>query len=250
MLVEIPGIPISKSRHRTFLRHGKIMTYDCQNEEKLFVKNFLKNFVNLKLTSFNHEDVIEISKILKARAFSISFNFYLPFPKTDSVVRENRTLWGFDHMTDKPDCDNLEKFYLDCANGILYQDDRQIIHMESKKIYCSKPKTVINIMPVHSIQLDPKAEKIFENISPSQLVELMEVINELHSCSLDFDEEPIIPDSDHNREIYQKRLARTACLLSELSEVYLPYFKKISKSCPNYYLECKTDLHRFGKPIC
>ena len=39
------------------------------------------------------------------------------------------------YMTKTPDIDNLIKFYLDAMNGIFFEDDRQIIRIESEKLY-------------------------------------------------------------------------------------------------------------------
>jgi hypothetical protein len=52
------------------------------------------------------------------------------------------------HHNKKPDLDNLCKFILDTMNGLVFKDDSQICAMGAKKIYSSKPGTLIKITPL------------------------------------------------------------------------------------------------------
>lgn len=42
--------------------------------------------------------------------------------------------WPYYHAI-RPDIDNLIKFYLDCAQGVFFEDDCQIVNIQAKKIY-------------------------------------------------------------------------------------------------------------------
>jgi len=44
-----------------------------------------------------------------------------------------------------PDIDNYEKFILDCMNGIVFVDDRQVVSIRSDKRYTLNPRTEVNI---------------------------------------------------------------------------------------------------------
>lgn len=44
-----------------------------------------------------------------------------------------------------PDLSNMIKFYEDCLNGILWEDDRLIVEIYSFKIYAETPGTLIII---------------------------------------------------------------------------------------------------------
>jgi len=64
---------------------------------------------------------------------SLSLEFILPRPKSipDSQLYSKR----------KPDLDNLIKAVLDALNGVVYEDDRQVYHIEAHKIYEDKINT-------------------------------------------------------------------------------------------------------------
>jgi len=47
--------------------------------------------------------------------------------------------------TGKPDLDNLAKLVLDAANGILWDDDSQIIKLHLSKMYSGKPGYILII---------------------------------------------------------------------------------------------------------
>ncbi len=44
-----------------------------------------------------------------------------------------------------PDADNLVKMCLDCMNGVVYVDDRQIYEIYAEKLYGEEPRTEIVI---------------------------------------------------------------------------------------------------------
>ena len=47
--------------------------------------------------------------------------------------------------TIKPDCDNLAKFYCDVMNGIVYEDDKQVVSLSVMKEYGHDARTIIQI---------------------------------------------------------------------------------------------------------
>jgi Holliday junction resolvase RusA-like endonuclease len=61
----------------------------------------------------------------------------------------------------KPDLDNLAKFFLDCSNKLLFNDDSQICELRAKKIYSSKPGTLVRLIPLS----DEKRNLLYENCS-------------------------------------------------------------------------------------
>lgn len=44
-----------------------------------------------------------------------------------------------------PDIDNLQKSLLDALNGIVWDDDAKITHIEAWKFYSEKPRTEIEV---------------------------------------------------------------------------------------------------------
>jgi len=112
------GKPISKARHRD----SKGRKYDPRAEEKETVRWLMKSkSAGLKLIE---------------GPISVEFEFIFKRPK--SSKRE--------HHTVKPDLDNLEKFYMDCANGIIWRDDCEVIRKSGYKRY---GETEMTIMVIH-----------------------------------------------------------------------------------------------------
>lgn len=85
---------------------------------------------------------------------SVDITFYLPIPQSASKPKQRQMLHGVLHHISKPDIDNLQKFVLDCLNGIVIEDDRRVIEIRARKIYSTKPGTLIRIMPVRPEQYE------------------------------------------------------------------------------------------------
>ena len=81
----------------------------------------------------------------------IDVSFYMPIPKSTPKRILNHMQLGQYHHIKKPDIDNLQKFLLDCLNGILFVDDSQVIEIRARKIYSSKVGTFIRVMPQQEI---------------------------------------------------------------------------------------------------
>ncbi len=63
--------------------------------------------------------------------------FYLPIPKmSKKKILEHENAWHYK----KPDKDNLEKAFMDAANGILWVDDNIVASTVSKKLYSQAPR--------------------------------------------------------------------------------------------------------------
>lgn len=81
-----------------------------------------------------------------AGAVWADFTFHMPIPKNTSKTRRIQMLNGIIHPTCRPDRTNILKLYEDCLNGIVIEDDSQIVDGCVRKIYGETPKTVIRIM--------------------------------------------------------------------------------------------------------
>lgn len=80
---------------------------------------------------------------------NIDVTFYLPIPQSTSKPKQRQMLNGVIHHIHKPDIDNLQKFVLDCLNGIVLQDDRSVVEIRARKVYSTKPGTLIRIFPLN-----------------------------------------------------------------------------------------------------
>ncbi len=120
----LPGKPIPLARPRLC---GKIV-FDSQKSLKMSLGTYL-NFMTPK----DYEPL--------TGPLQVSLKFFMPKPKSfkGSVWHHKR-----------PDIDNLVKFYLDVANGILYEDDAQIAVIDAVKLYADEPRTEIVLTELNS----------------------------------------------------------------------------------------------------
>lgn len=70
---------------------------------------------------------------------SVYLYFRLPIPKSHPKKRQEACLSGFERHTKRPDLDNLAKSVLDGLNGVIWQDDSQIVSLHLTKVYASAP---------------------------------------------------------------------------------------------------------------
>ena len=59
----------------------------------------------------------------------------VPIPASYSKKRSEACLSGLERPCKKPDCDNVVKAFFDAMNGIVYQDDSQIVSIHATKRY-------------------------------------------------------------------------------------------------------------------
>lgn len=144
MQITIPGNPIPKARARTFRVGKKSTTYDPQCKEKRFIQAQMINELNKMFLGKESENLKDAIKIAKADFFRVDMEFHMPIPKSSTKGFKSKMAMGGYHNK-KPDITNLAKFYEDCANGILFKDDSQIVECFFKKTYSENPKTVITI---------------------------------------------------------------------------------------------------------
>lgn len=62
----------------------------------------------------------------KGQALTLKVDFYVPPPKRAKPGKMPVT---------RPDIDNYLKLLCDAANGILWVDDSQLVHVEARKLY-------------------------------------------------------------------------------------------------------------------
>jgi len=59
----------------------------------------------------------------------------VPIPTSYSKKRSTACLEGLERPCKKPDADNILKAYFDAMNGIVYEDDSQIVSIHATKRY-------------------------------------------------------------------------------------------------------------------
>lgn len=157
MKITIHGEPIPKARPRFFTKGGHKLAFNSQStQESEFAWKLAKARNEAK---FDH----------LGEQYEISLRFFFrPPPGKDA----NEKLWGLIPHTGRPDLDNLEKFVLDCANGVLYHDDAQITRLSSTKHYCINPRTEIVILSKMQPDVTPEIKQLVKYCSPKDLEEI------------------------------------------------------------------------------
>ena len=132
LTITIPGKPIAKKRPR-FARRGKfVTTYNCQEtEEGRFMFSLMAQL---------REGWQPIQGPVRLEAL-----FMMPIPTSASRKKRLDMALGNIRHVKKSDTDNLLKFLMDCANGILWKDDSQVFSIYATKFYAETPGTTITI---------------------------------------------------------------------------------------------------------
>ncbi len=133
MKIVVPGKPIAKKRPRFFRRGNFVGTYNSQETEEGRWLHSAQSQVEYKVIVF---------------PIQVIMDFYLPIPKSTSKKKRQEMLIGNERPVKKPDIDNLEKFCLDCLNGVAWDDDCQVVKMVSEKHYSDNPRTEIEIVEI------------------------------------------------------------------------------------------------------
>lgn len=128
----IPGKPIPLARPR--FSRGKV--YDPQEK--------IKEEYAWHLRRQRQKDVL---LYFTTGPLELNVTFYMQIPKSISKKKKD-ALRGMPHPI-KPDLDNLIKFILDCASGILYRDDKLIASITAHKLYDVIPRTVFTLGPLN-----------------------------------------------------------------------------------------------------
>ncbi|VVE78152.1 RusA family crossover junction endodeoxyribonuclease [Pandoraea sputorum] len=72
-------------------------------------------------------------------AVLLQIGIHLPIPASWSKKRRGRALVGEIAATNKPDADNVLKAIKDGMNGVVYEDDSQVVEIRLHKRYSDTP---------------------------------------------------------------------------------------------------------------
>lgn len=127
----IPQQPFSQKRHRT----GNNGRYDPSESEKKVIKQ--------RLEFYKPPVPLEGPLI-------IDIDAYFQTPESWSGAKQERHEGRY--RPKKPDKDNIEKIYFDAMNGVIFEDDKQIVNGRTRKYYSMKPRTIIRIKELDPIE--------------------------------------------------------------------------------------------------
>ena len=80
-------------------------------------------------------------------AMTLTFLMPIPASFTKKARREALNGWRFPNV--KPDYDNLAKLIADGMNGIVFQDDKQIVTAFITKRYAEQPAVRVSVKALH-----------------------------------------------------------------------------------------------------
>jgi len=146
MIIEIPGKPIALARPKFWAQGAKFGARDSQKMEKAVTRGCIIKSLIEALNSEKKDSVISASKLAVAKSFSVEMYFCFLPPQSWSKKKKNDCI-GCSHHAIKPDIDNLVKFYLDCAIGIVWTDDCKICKLSAEKYYGNEAMTTLVIHP-------------------------------------------------------------------------------------------------------
>lgn len=227
MRIVIPGNPIPKKRHRCRCVQGHGQAYDEQVKQEMpYVKAQMLSAWNAAFDSPKKEISLDASKIACAESLEVHWHFYLPANESEATSQKNAKFWGFIDANGKPDFDNLIKFYCDCANGVMWSDDKIIINGSYQKSFSENPRTEIEIMSKKELIVDKKVEGVMKLFSPSQLKEFLKDASEFSTIPRDSVDEMVSRAYHENKADF---LSQAAMLLSEFALKYADLLKKVQK---------------------
>ena len=222
MKIIIPGKPIPKARARYSKRGKHVITYDPQESDKKHVRDIMTSQLIDIFALARESGDLETYEISIARVFSVQFIFFLPINSSDSVVTKNKKLWGIIPASTKPDYDNLEKFYLDCANTILWGDDSMIVKAKAMKLYSEEPRVEMVVNAIEDVKLSESVESVLNTFSPFEFNEFREMHTKIARLQ-------IMDVYDLDSAARAEWLTTLACVLNEFAIKFAPKLTKIAK---------------------
>lgn len=129
----VPGSPVPKGRARAFVRNGKIAHYTPEETAR-------------------YEDIVraEANKMMWACVadgpVSVKIKLFIKIPASFNKKKKDEARNGEIRPTSRPDIDNYIKAICDAMNGIVYNDDSQVVKMTAEKYYSELPRAEVEVI--------------------------------------------------------------------------------------------------------
>lgn len=179
MKITIQGAPVPKHSLRYYTRRGIVYFYNDQKKTRDSIKKEMIYEFGKFINSDNKNKVIQASSLSRSDVFSVRIVFHMPIPKSWSKYKKFMAVLGVEVPNKKPDVDNMEKFILDCANRILFEDDRMITQLSSLKMYSKNPRTVLEVLPVKKLKVSEKQKQILTLYSLEDIQDLKYLVEKI-----------------------------------------------------------------------
>lgn len=126
--IHIPGQPFAQKRHRS-KKNGH--TWDPSANDKETIQKALLFYKPTRLLT---------------GAIILTIQCYFQTPKSWSDAKKERYEGTYRMKT--PDWDNSGKIYCDAMNGMIYNDDKQVVRGTVEDRYSMNPRTIIRIKEI------------------------------------------------------------------------------------------------------
>lgn len=124
----VPGEPVAKGRARAFVRAGRVAHYTPSKTA---------NYES-RVATFAKQAMAGAEPFSGAVALSVVARFSIP--ASWSKKRRQAAMDGLEHVTKRPDLDNVLKAIKDGMNGIAWLDDSQVVRLvDCRKVYADQP---------------------------------------------------------------------------------------------------------------
>lgn len=136
-VVNLPGPPRGKGRPRTRV----VKTGGGKSFASIYTDAETRNYEGMLRQAA--ADAVGNAPLL-AGPLIVAVHALFPVPASWSRRKRADALCGAMMPTGKPDCDNLGK-EIDALNGIVWNDDSQVVEMTITKAYAEKPGLEIRV---------------------------------------------------------------------------------------------------------
>lgn len=146
LLVRVNGIPQGKGRPRVSTKNGRVSAYTPKKTRDY----------EREIAEAAKLEVMTSGWVKLDCAVRLVVCAWFPVPTSWSRKKREAAQRGDIYPTCKPDADNIGKAIADGLNGVVYQDDKQVVECVVKKRYCpseKQPHVVVYVEPINSTAL-------------------------------------------------------------------------------------------------
>lgn len=139
----VPGLPAGKGRHRSapLMRDGKPVI--GKGGRPIIIHHSDPKTVKYENLVALSAQTAMAGKGLISGAVFLELDIRLPIPKSWPAKKKAMAIQGLVAATKKPDVDNLEKSVCDGMNGVVWDDDVQVVQVAKKKRFAGVPGVVV-----------------------------------------------------------------------------------------------------------
>lgn len=130
----VPGTPVGKGRPK-FARRGNFVTAYTP-EKTASYENLVKMAAHTAMNGRKQAAV----------ALRCTIGVEVIPPASWSQKKRMAAICGDLRPTTKPDLDNVAKAILDAMNGIVFEDDKQVVELVVTKRYAETARAVVEVM--------------------------------------------------------------------------------------------------------